>query len=124
MSTGTDTKTAADEEDAVAFTAHVSVTNTSSIPGSTVVQIYAGPETSPPSTTPPQDPIKVLVGFTKLSLAPTERKTAHIPVKRRDLAHWDADKGKWIVRGGRWDVWFGESCRAECRVGVEVAWEG
>jgi len=67
-------------------TARVSVTNTGSRPGQEIVQWYVRDLVG--STTRPE---KELKGFSKISLAPGERKTVTFQCTARDLAFYTAD---------------------------------
>jgi beta-glucosidase len=116
------TTTPSNDENDTAFTASIDVTNTSATPGATVVQIYAGAGTTstPTARTDNEDPVKVLVGFRKVALSPGEKKRVEVRVQRADMARWDEATKGWVVKGGRWDVAFGQSVRAEVVVGVDV----
>ncbi|KAK7420351.1 hypothetical protein QQX98_002774 [Neonectria punicea] len=77
------------------WTITVDVTNTGSLAGGTLVQIYAGR-----STPSPDHPIKTLVGFQKTRLQPTEQKKVQVQVKTRDLAYYNQELRQWVVDGG------------------------
>jgi beta-glucosidase len=80
-----------DVDDPLAFTADITVTNTGSVAGAEVVQLYVS-DHAPTVTTPPQE----LRGFTKIYLHPVdthqERRSGHGRLYRRPdwttRPHW------------------------------------
>ena len=80
-----------DVDDPLAFTADITVTNTGSVAGAEVVQLYVG-DHAKTVTTPPQE----LRGFTKIYLHPVdthqERRSGHGRLYRRPdwttRPHW------------------------------------
>lgn len=79
----------------------VTVTNTGSRPGKHVVQLYASrPESSI------ERPVRWLVGFSPVRLAPGESAVVAIPIPRRALAHWD---GGWQYEPGTYTLQVGSS---------------
>ncbi|MCW5952090.1 MAG: glycoside hydrolase family 3 C-terminal domain-containing protein, partial [Propionibacteriaceae bacterium] len=73
----------------------VTITNTGSLAGAEIVQVYATP---PDSASRP----RTLAGFVKLDLAPGENRAARIRVPRRDLAcygdrGWEQPAGAWVI---------------------------
>ncbi|MBO0785929.1 MAG: glycoside hydrolase family 3 C-terminal domain-containing protein [Actinobacteria bacterium] len=78
-------------------TVNFNVTNTGSVPGSTVAQVYAVP---PAGSEQPQ---KELRGFQKTGdLQPGQTQHIVIPVKVSDLSHWDESQLKQVVADGAW----------------------
>ncbi|EOD48889.1 putative thermostable beta-glucosidase b protein [Neofusicoccum parvum UCRNP2] len=88
-----------------AFDVAVSVANTGKLPGAQVVQVYAGPA----GATKVDTPVKQLVGFARVELAPGESKAVHVPVPVRSLAYFDEAAGKWVVEKGDYKILLGES---------------
>jgi beta-glucosidase len=82
----------------------VKVTNTGSRAGDEVVQLYAHQRVSRD-----KQPLKQLEAFAKVSLKPGETKTVRLKVTRKDLAHWDVTRSKWVVESGTYDVMVGAS---------------
>jgi beta-glucosidase len=73
------------------FDVSVRVKNTGNRTGSQVVQIY-----SSESDSHILRPVKELVGFTKVSLAPGEEKTVAIHVAAEALRYFDPKKHQWV----------------------------
>jgi beta-glucosidase len=82
--------------------------------GTTVLQIYAGP--NPPCT---EHPAKRLCGFTRVRLEPGEARRVAIEVPLRNLAFYDAAAGCWRVEAGQ-SIFVGGSSANEDLVVVEV----
>jgi beta-glucosidase len=82
----------------------VDVTNTGSRAGAETVQLYTHQRKS--RTT---QPVKQLRGFAKVTLAPGQKKTVRIPLKRSDLAFWDVTRSRPVVEGGTYDILVGAS---------------
>ncbi|KAK7735577.1 glycoside hydrolase 3 [Cytospora paraplurivora] len=90
--------------DVAAVTA--TITNSGSVAGAEVAQLYITLPSGAPSAPPKQ-----LRGFTKLSLAPGASGTATFNIRRKDLSYWDTVTHNWIVPGGRFGVSLGASSR-------------
>jgi beta-glucosidase len=86
--------------------AAVNVTNTGSVAGDEVVQLYIRQDVSSVET-----PERALKGFSRVSLQPGETKTVNFEVAQDDLALWSAEK-KWVVEAGTYAVWVGDSSQA------------
>jgi beta-glucosidase len=54
-------------------------------------------------------PVKELKGFSKVLLAPGERKTVSFVVKEKDLAFWDTVSKRWKAEKGTFEVLIGSS---------------
>ncbi|KAI1421408.1 family 3 glycoside hydrolase [Xylaria sp. FL1777] len=79
------------------------ITNTGSVAGSEVAQLYLGIPNSPP---------KQLRGFDKTSLlSPKESSTVHFELTRRDFSIWDVIAQAWTVQTGNYTIWLGASSR-------------
>lgn len=76
------------------FDVSVQVTNTGAVAGGVAVQIYVGKEGAPKG-----DVRKQLASFEKVRLQPSESQVVRIPVKGRDFATYDEEKGHWAARG-------------------------
>jgi beta-glucosidase len=81
------------------LTATATVTNTGSVPGDDVVQLYV---TTPDAPAAAQRPRKRLVAFRKVSLAPGQATQVSFPVKVADLAFFDGTAGVYAVDAGRY----------------------
>ena len=84
----------------------VPVTNTGSVAGREVVQVY----TSLPGSKV-QRPPRELKAFASVPLEPGETTEVSLTVRRADLAYWDVRVDRWVVEGGRYVVEVGASSR-------------
>lgn len=84
----------------------VSVTNTGSLPGSEVVQLYVGKEDTKLMRAP-----KELKGFSKLHLEPGESKTAEMELDARSFSYYDVEEQAWTVEDGIYQIYAGASSR-------------
>ncbi|KAL2802023.1 glycoside hydrolase superfamily [Aspergillus granulosus] len=82
----------------------LAVSNTGDVKGATVVQVYAGRK-----NTSPEDPLKVLVGFKKVTLGPGTSSVVEVVVNARDLASWDEGIHEWVVEAGDYIFSVGNS---------------
>ncbi|KAK6343797.1 hypothetical protein TWF696_007459 [Orbilia brochopaga] len=82
------------------------ITNTGSVSGAEVAQLYIGLPSTAPSTPPKQ-----LRGFQKLKLAAGASGTATFVLKRKDLAYWDVSRQLWVVPTGNFVLYIGSSSR-------------
>jgi beta-glucosidase len=88
------------------FRASVDVTNTSSVPGSDVVELYV---TTPDAPASAQRPRKRLEGFRQVQLDPGQTKTVTLDVNVPDLAFWDESADRYVVDDGRYGVQIASS---------------
>ncbi|MGN1163911.1 MAG: glycoside hydrolase family 3 C-terminal domain-containing protein [Candidatus Ornithospirochaeta sp.] len=84
-------------------TVSATITNTGSVKGSEVVQLYV----SPPDTGIFR-PEKELKGFMRVELEPGERKTVSFVLDQRSFAVWDEE---WKIPGGTYTIFLGASSR-------------
>ena len=82
----------------------LSVTNTGSVAGAEVVQLYI--EDLEASV---QRPNKELKGFQKIRLQPGESGEVTIPVTRRDFSFWDVEANDWKLEPGKFELHVGSS---------------
>lgn len=86
-------------------TVSVSVTNTGSVSGSTVPQLYISfPDEA-------DAPVKSLRGFEKVALGAGASGTVEFPLMRRDLSYWDTAAQTWRLPSGAIEVRVGFSSR-------------
>ncbi|WP_169923700.1 glycoside hydrolase family 3 N-terminal domain-containing protein [Propionicimonas paludicola] len=85
------------------ITAQVDVTNSSTVPGKEVVELYV----SSPNADGYDRPKRQLKGFTKVSLGSMETKTVTIKVPVKELWFWDADANKKVWDKGAWKLQVG-----------------
>lgn len=72
-------------------TVKAKITNTGSVAGAEVAQLYLGlPEVT-------ESPAKKLRGFQKVFLDPGESRTVNFVLQRRDLSVWDTVAQKWKI---------------------------
>ena len=92
----------------VLYSVSVSVSNTGSVAGATVPQLYLGiPQPSNEDITP----VKVLRGFEKVLLQPGESQTVKFDLTRRDISYWDTITQQWTIGGSAVGVLVGFSSR-------------
>jgi beta-glucosidase len=86
----------------------VDVTNTGTIAGDAVAQIYIHQRYGTASR-----PVRQLKGFERLSLQPGETKTLKFPLGKEELQYWSPQQKQWIVEPTEFDVWAGEDSGAD-----------
>ena len=86
--------------------ASVNVTNTGSIPGDEVVQLYIHDPVASIS-----QPVRRLRGFERVTLDPGQKKTVTFTIDRSDFGFYD-NAGKFVVEPGRIDLFAGNSSKA------------
>lgn len=84
----------------------VDVTNTGSVEGDEVAQLYLREDVSSVET-----PDRSLKGFSRIHLKPQETRTVVFLVPQQKLAVWNVE-GKWSVEPGSYTVWTGGSSQA------------
>jgi beta-glucosidase len=95
----------------------VPVTNTGSVAGREIVQVYTSLGTTAVQRAP-----RELKAFETVSLEPGETVSVELTVRRKDLAYWDVRVEAWIVEGGEYTVEVAASSRdIRSSVSVEVA---
>lgn len=86
-------------------TVSVTVSNTGSISGATVPQLYLSyPEEA-------GAPVRSLRGFEKIALSAGTSGTLSFPLTRRDLSYWDTTTQQWTLPTGEIGVYAGFSSR-------------
>jgi beta-glucosidase len=80
------------------------VTNTGSVPGAEVAQLYI----SDPSSTVKR-PERELKGFEKVRLAPGETKHVTLNLDARSFSYWDTTAHKWTIDPGKFVIRVGDS---------------
>lgn len=89
------------------YTVTVTLTNTGSVAGAEVPQLYLSLPESAPAGTPPRQ----LRGFEKVFLAPGASETVSFGLMRRDLSYWDIVSQDWVIPDGEFGVSVGFSSR-------------
>jgi beta-glucosidase len=86
-------------------TVTMTVSNTGSIAGKEVAQLYVGFPVSANA------PVKQLRGFEKVALEPGQSKTITFPLQRRDLSTWDTTAQNWKLASGKFNIYVSRSSR-------------
>lgn len=98
-------KTEINDTDEIKVT--VDVTNTGSLAGKEVVQLYVGADSIGQVR-----PIRELRGFSKVSLEPGETKTVALTLNKRSFAQWNTAMHDWYVTTGTYKIQIGTSAAA------------
>jgi beta-glucosidase len=83
-------------------TVTVDVTNTGSVVGDEVVQLYIHQKAGSDSR-----PMRELKGFERLTLKPGETKMVTFHLGPDELGHWSTNAGKWVQDAEAFDIWVG-----------------
>lgn len=81
----------------------VTVTNTGSVAGSDVAQMYL----SDPAAA--REPARQLEGYQRVTLRPGRSTQVHFTLDRRALSYYDTRAGGWVLPGGGYTVRVGDS---------------
>ncbi|CAI7570357.1 unnamed protein product [Penicillium pancosmium] len=104
------------EESGEPITATVTVTNTGSIAGAEIVQLWIVPP-----KTDVNRPVRELKAFQKVSLQPGESKTVQLAVEKKIASSWwDETREQWISEKGRYEVLVTGTGSEELRGGFDV----
>ena len=90
------------------FIVSADVSNIGAIAGEEIVQLYVGFENSSVDR-----PLKLLRGFKRVALKPTETKTVSIDVRKKDLAWYNPDNRVWEVESIEYTIYIGSSSKNE-----------
>ncbi|CAK7203706.1 hypothetical protein SEUCBS139899_006450 [Sporothrix eucalyptigena] len=89
-----------------------SVTNTGSLAGTEVVQLYLGVPGADGEQTTGDSPVRQLRGFHRTGpLAPSQTEEVTFALTRRDLSVWDVEAQQWRIRRGTFRLYVGASSR-------------
>ena len=86
--------------------ATVDVTNTGTLAGDEVAQLYVREDAGSVET-----PSRALAGFSRIHLAPGQTRTVAFHVPQQQLAVWNAES-RWAVEPGAYTMWAGDSSLA------------
>ena len=86
-----------------AVTVTAKVTNTGTVAGSDVAQLYLGD----PAVA--GEPPRQLKGFQKVTLQPGQSTTVHLNLTGHDLSYWNDAANGWVVPAGAFRVYVGDS---------------
>lgn len=93
----------------------VTVTNTGSVSGSEVVQLYV----QYPSAA--GEPPKQLRSFGKVDLRAKQSQSVVLPIRKRDISIWNAESHAWEVVPGDYKLMVGSSS-AKIRLSTTLSW--
>jgi len=85
----------------------VDITNTGSVAGDTVAQVYIHQRAGSASR-----PVRQLKGFRRVALKPGETQTLKFSLGKDELSFWSPQTKVWAVEPGAFDVWAGEDSTA------------
>jgi len=85
----------------------VDITNTGSVPGDAVAQMYIHQHYGSASR-----PVRELKGFERIALQPGETKTLTFRLGEDQLHYWNPQSKGWVVEPTQFDVWAGEDSTA------------
>jgi len=93
----------------------VDVTNTGSVPGDAVAQVYIHQRAGSASR-----PVRELKGFRRVALKPGETQTLTFPLGENELSFWSPATKVTAVEPGVFDVWAGEDSTAQLKTRLVV----
>jgi len=93
----------------------VDVTNTGSVAGDAVAQVYIHQRYGSASR-----PVRQLEGFRRIPLKPGETQTLTFPLGRNELQFWSPQTKVWAVEPSTFDVWAGEDSTATLHAELTV----
>jgi beta-glucosidase len=85
------------------WTASVSITNTGKVRGADVVQCYVG------YPTVSDEAPRQLRAFQRVDLLPGQSEVVALHLTPGDLGQWSTAENQWIIAGGVYHVWMGDS---------------
>ena len=88
----------------VLYQVRATITNTGDVAGEEVVQLYI-------NLGGPYDPPRVLRGFERLSIQPSQSTTFEADITRRDISNWDTESQNWVLSSHTKTVYVGTSSR-------------
>ena len=91
-------------DDTSTLTVSLDVTNTGSMAGKEVVQLYVSDLNGTAGR-----PVKELKGFQKVHLLPGETKAVTLDINARDLSYWNEDLGDWYAPSGKYAILIGHA---------------
>jgi beta-glucosidase len=83
-------------------TVTVDVTNTGTVGGDEVVQLYIHQKAGSDSR-----PLRELKGFERLTLNPGGTKAVTFQLRPAELGYWSTNAGKWVQDAEAFDIWVG-----------------
>ena len=95
--------------------AKVDITNTGSVAGDAVAQVYIHQRYGSASR-----PVRQLKGFQRIALQPGETKTLAFSLGRDELKYWNPQTKQWVEEPTEFDVWAGEDSTASLHADLTV----
>jgi beta-glucosidase len=89
------------------LTVTADVTNTGTVTGDEVVQLYIHQKYGSDSR-----PLRELKGFERVTLQPGETKTIIFQLGPDELRYWSTSAGKWVQDAAEFDLWVGSDSQA------------
>ncbi|MGD0443837.1 MAG: beta-glucosidase BglX [Edaphobacter sp.] len=89
------------------LTAAIDVENTGAVAGDEVVELYTHQRAASASR-----PRRELKGFTRIRIAPGEKRMVSLTLHASDLGFWSPQTHQWAVEPGQFDLWMGEDSTA------------
>ena len=99
-------------------TVSLDVTNTGSMAGREIVQLYVSDKTDVAVR-----PVKELKNFVSVELAPGETRTVSMELNERSFSWYNVDKKEWYAADGTYEILIGASSR-DIRLSCEITREG
>ena len=96
-------------------TVSVDVTNTGSLAGDEVAQLYIHQRWGSDSR-----PMRELKGFERITLPPGETKTVTFHLGPDELGYWSTNANGWIQEAAAFDIWVGADSLATLHANLEV----
>ncbi|MHA1507343.1 MAG: beta-glucosidase family protein [Promethearchaeota archaeon] len=94
----------------------VDVSNTGTVAGEEIVQLYVGFENSSVDR-----PIKLLRGFKRVALIPNETKSVSIEIKKKNLAWYNPDNRVWEIESIKYTIYIGSSSKNEDLLTTQIS---
>ncbi|MHA1458044.1 MAG: beta-glucosidase family protein [Promethearchaeota archaeon] len=94
----------------------VDVSNTGTVAGEEIVQLYVGFENSSVDR-----PIKLLRGFKRVALIPNEKKSVSIEIKKKNLAWYNPDNRVWEIESIKYTIYIGSSSKNEDLLTTQIS---
>ncbi len=89
------------------ITVSANVTNTGSVAGDEVVQLYIHQKFGSDSR-----PMRELKGFERIALQPGQTQTVTFELGAKQLKYWSTSAGKWVQDAADFDIWIGSDSLA------------
>ncbi len=93
----------------------VDVTNTGSVAGDEVAQLYVHQRAGSDSR-----PVRELKGFRRITLKPGETQTVTFTLGPDELRYWSTASRRWVQEAEAFDVWAGGDSTASLHADLSV----